>query len=105
MNSSEKETIFKDFEFLHRYSIRTNIIWTAGVIITTLTCMIFFSKIFKKKKSLRNELLNTSYCKISDWILNLLAINMVIYSLFIQAGVIFSWYTTLDCVSPENKNC
>ena len=105
MSSSEETTTKADFEFLPRYSIRTNIIWTAGVVITTIACFVFLCKVFKKKKSLRNELLNTSYCKISDQILTLLAINLVIYSLFIQVGVTFSWYTTLDCERPENQNC
>ena len=86
------------------YDYITNIIWSVAVFITTLTCFKFLCKVFNKKRNLKNEILNTSYCRISDQILTLLAINMVIYGIFIEGGVAFSWYTTYYCVYKESAS-
>lgn len=42
--------------------------------------LILFLAVFKKKKQIKDALLNTSYSQISTWILNLVSINMIIFA-------------------------
>lgn len=91
---------------LPEYSQFTNIVFSISVFIFDIICIRFLCKVFRKKRDLKNKNINTSYCKISDWILTLLAINMLIYVIFMQGGVAFSWYSTFYCgIDSASKSC
>ena len=56
-------------------------------IICMIISLIFLIKVFAKKKEIKS-LINLSYCKISDYILNMTAVNMVINVFIIVDGLV-----------------
>ena len=57
-----------------------NIIIHLTINLVCLVCeVIFFLMVIKKKKQIKGSEINQSYCKISIYILNMMAFSLVIY--------------------------
>ena len=61
------------------YSLQEDYIWSGLVVLLSLSSIVVIFLVVDKKKQLRNVFLNTSYCKISDYILNMVGLNMIAY--------------------------
>ena len=69
--------------------------------------LVSFRYIRKKKLSLRNILINESYCKISDYILNLVKANMILYCSLWSCFIIVKYLVANKCTSDtdDSKSC
>ena len=73
--------------------ISFSFIWLAIIGI----CSKLFLMILAKKIELRNALLNTSYSKISDWILNLTKVSMISFAVSTMLIMGYGWALKNAC--------
>ena len=98
----EKETPGdKTLNDLKQYQLFDTIITWVCIFIS----MYFTYLVYKKKKEIKDHLVNTTYCKISDHILNMVRFMMLMYTGYYGLEVSLANVTLFKCKNSESGEC
>ena len=92
----------KTLNDLKQYQLFDTIITWSCIFIS----MYFTYLVYKKKKQIKDYLINTTYCKISDHILTMVGFTMIMYAVYYGVEVSLANITLLKCKDhSESKDC
>ena len=78
-------------QYIHIYTLSQMIAFSFLWLTIIAICSKLFLMVYDKKTELRNAVLNTSYSKISDWILNLSKVSMVSFTISTMLIMGYGW--------------